>query len=107
MRHPSNTALPLEPSEIDATLIHSMLVTQALHYPVEVSSLTRQRFTAPCNPLAKLSPFLDHNGVMKVGIRLKHAILSQDERHPMIIPPDSRMAQLLVDSCHRWTEESN
>jgi len=99
----SNATLPLEPHEIDAALMQWIRVTQALHYPAEASSLRKQRSIAPRSPLARLSPFLDHNGVMRVGGRLKHAILSQDERHPMIVPPNSRMAQLLVDSCHRRT----
>ncbi|KMQ87344.1 hypothetical protein RF55_13385 [Lasius niger] len=53
--------------------------------------------------LARLSPFIDDNGVLRVGGRLKHVIFSQDERHPLIVPPASWLTQLLVDSCHRRT----
>jgi len=45
--------------------------------------------------------FLDDHGVLRVGVRLKHAILSHDERHPMIAPPASWLTRLLVESCHR------
>jgi len=39
--------------------------------------------------MAKLTPFLDSHGVLRVGGRLKHAFLSEDERHPIIVPAES------------------
>ncbi|KAG5310817.1 MOS1T transposase, partial [Pseudoatta argentina] len=36
-----------------------------------------------------------------LGGRLKHVILSPDERHPIIVPPHSHLARLLISSCHR------
>lgn len=101
--HSTDTAPTLEPHEIDAALIRWIRTAQALHYRTEISSLSKDRAVPPRSPLIGLCPFMDDSGVMRLGGRLKHAILSQDERHPMIVPPEFWMAHLLVDSCHRWT----
>ncbi|GAB1867788.1 Integrase catalytic domain-containing protein [Camponotus japonicus] len=101
--NPAGTAQTFEPHETDDALLRWVRTLQALHYKDEVSSLSRGRALPPRSPLTKLSPYLDDSGIMRVGGRLKHAILSHDESHPIIIPPDSRMSGLLVDSCHRRT----
>ncbi|XP_025265426.1 uncharacterized protein LOC105258069 [Camponotus floridanus] len=74
-----------------------------LHFLGEITALSKGRALPPRSPLTKLSPFLDDSGVMRVGGRLKNAILSHDERHLIIIPPESRLTHLMVDSCHRRT----
>jgi len=47
--------------------------------------------------------FLDTHGILRIGGRLKHAVLTYDERHPIIIPPSSWLTQLLMTSCHLRT----
>lgn len=91
----------LEAHELDAALILWIRVTQSHHYGTEVSLLSRGRTLSSRSSFIKLSPFMDTSGVMRVGGRLKNAILAFDERHPMIVPPESWMAQLLVDFCLR------
>ncbi|XP_025270818.1 uncharacterized protein LOC105254545 [Camponotus floridanus] len=98
--HSTSTAPSLELHEVDAALIHWIYTAQTLHYRPEISSLSKDH-ALPSR--SSLCPFLNNNGVMRAGGRLKHAILSQDERHPMIIPSESWVAHLLVDSCHRRT----
>ncbi|XP_029163786.1 uncharacterized protein LOC114935214 [Nylanderia fulva] len=84
---PTHTAgLTLSPEELDMALF-----------------LAAGRSVAPSSTLAKLTPFLDDHGVLRVGGRLKNALLTQDERHPMIIPTSSWLTRLLMDSCHRRT----
>lgn len=85
---------------MDEAMIHWIRTAQSQHYHKEIT-LDGNRTVPPRSTLKKLSPFLNDNGVMRVGSRLKHASLSQDERHPLIVPLESRMAQLLVDSYHR------
>ncbi|GAB1860692.1 hypothetical protein CAJAP_01771 [Camponotus japonicus] len=102
--HTSAVTTPsLEPQEMDEALINWIRTTQSRHYHTEVSSLDGNHTIPPRSPLKGLSPFLDNNGVMRVGGRLKHASLPEDQRHPLIVPPDSWIARLLVDSYHRRT----
>lgn len=93
----------LQPDELEAALIRWLRIVQGLHYATEVTAIKQGRTVLHKGQLAKLNPFLDDNGVLRVGGRLKHAVLSKDERHPMIVPPESMFTQLLIDAHHRRT----
>ncbi|XP_076301937.1 uncharacterized protein LOC143220085 [Lasioglossum baleicum] len=51
--------------------------------------------------LAKLSPFLDPDGVLRVGGLLQVTNLTYDRKHPAILPDDSALARLWVDAAHK------
>ncbi|XP_066907074.1 uncharacterized protein [Halyomorpha halys] len=53
------------------------------------------------NQLKYFQPFLDADGVLRVGGRLRNANLDYDAKHPIIIPGKSHFAKLLVDHYHR------
>ena len=53
--------------------------------------------------LARLSPLLHNNGVLRVGGRLHYAPLSYSERHPIILPGRCYFVKLLVEEAHRLT----
>ncbi|XP_029167446.1 uncharacterized protein LOC114937947 [Nylanderia fulva] len=91
---------PLHPDELDAALLQWLRIVQALHFPDEIAAATAGRPGPPRSSLIKLSPFLDDQGVLRVGGRLKHALLPYDEKHPVIVPA-SWMTRLLIESCHR------
>ncbi|XP_067945018.1 uncharacterized protein [Watersipora subatra] len=50
--------------------------------------------------LAKLDPFIDASGVMRVGGRLKSARLPFAETHPVILPKNSHVKRLVIAECH-------
>ena len=52
------------------------------------------------SPLAKLSPVIDSNGLLRVGGRLERAELSIEERHPVILPGSHHITTLIVQHCH-------
>lgn len=52
------------------------------------------------SPLTALRPFLDSEGVLRVGGRIKHAPLMVDERHPISLPSLSKFTSLVVEACH-------
>ncbi|XP_077270949.1 uncharacterized protein LOC143902120 [Temnothorax americanus] len=97
------TALTLQSTEINDALLLWLRVVQGLHFTTEITALSSNRTVSHRSSLASLSPFLDDHGVLRVGGRLKHALLSTDERHPMIAPPSSWLTRLLIESCHRRT----
>lgn len=55
------------------------------------------------NKLHKLSPFLDDQGILRVGGRLKHAALHSNIKFPAIMPRDSHVSMLLVKHYHEKT----
>jgi len=66
--------------------------TQLLH---ELNSGLR----VSAKPLARLCPFIDSEGVIRVGGRLRHSLLTYDCRHPIFLSKRSHLALLL---CRRW-----
>ncbi|KAF0739485.1 Integrase catalytic domain-containing protein [Aphis craccivora] len=51
---------------------------------------------------ARLSPFLDTAGVIRVGGRLNNSTLSQRRIHPLLIPKESHLAMLIVRHWHYY-----
>jgi hypothetical protein len=47
-----------------------------------------------------LDPFLDDQGVMRVGGRLSRSDLDTDQKHPVIVPGQHHLAKLLVNHFH-------
>jgi len=88
---------------LDKALLRWLRVVQSLHYPTEIVTVSRNRALPRQNHLRALNPYVDDSGALRVGGRLKHAKLSFDERHPLIVPPRSQLTRLLVESYHRRT----
>ncbi|KAK3108419.1 hypothetical protein FSP39_007685 [Pinctada imbricata] len=50
--------------------------------------------------VASLSPFLDDNGLLRVGGRLKYSVLQESVRNPIILSAKSHVTRLLVEYIH-------
>ena len=50
--------------------------------------------------LYRLDPFLDEDGVLRVGGRVRHANLPDNVKHPCIIPRSSHVTNLIIDHYH-------
>ena len=65
----------------------------------EIQCIQRHKNTQikdKANKLYKLSPFLDDQGILRVGGRLTHAALHPHVKHPAVLPRDSHVSALLV-----------
>lgn len=47
-----------------------------------------------------LHPFMDSEGIVRMGNRGKHSSLPYDAKHPIIISESSRLAQLIISEAH-------
>ena len=73
--------------------------TQKRYYENEHDGLKAKERSL--GPLAKqLRLFLDTNDVIRVGGRLHNAPVRYDMKFPMLIPPKSAVAELIVKDCH-------
>lgn len=63
------------------------------------------------NPLAlptssrilTFAPYLDDHGLLRVGGRIHNADLSYDQRHPIILAKNSKLAILIIERIHKET----
>lgn len=51
-------------------------------------------------PMRKLSPFVDNKAILRVGGRLGNAPLNYDVKHPMILPCNHRLTNLIIQDVH-------
>ena len=50
--------------------------------------------------LYKLDPFVDHDGIIRVGGRIRRADTPVDLKHPVIIPRKGHLTELLIQHHH-------
>ena len=66
---------------------HELIVNvQQLEYGEQIASLRRGLSFPKTSSIAKLSPFLSQEGLLRVGGRIQFAKLSFEEKHPIILP---------------------
>ncbi|XP_062716205.1 uncharacterized protein LOC134291874 [Aedes albopictus] len=92
------------------------MLAQADAFPDEVAILKQnlercrgsQKSVGSSSCLAKLSPFADDFGVLRVGSRGAEAhVLTFDAKFPVILPRNHRVTELLLDFYHRKYGHAN
>ena len=48
-----------------------------------------------------MDPFIDQNGLLRVGGRLARADITYDAKHTMILPKDSPVSKLIMEDIHK------
>ena len=56
------------------------------------------------NPVRKLDPYIDEDGVLRVGGRLKNADYADQVKHPIILPKGSHVTKLIIKHYHEYTK---
>ena len=79
-----------------------ILQSLKLYGVVTDRTLARTRNTSmkKTSSLYRLDPFLDENGVLRVGGRIKRALVPFDVKHPIILPSKNHVTALLVRHHH-------
>ncbi len=75
-------------------------MVQKEHFRIEINKIRNGICLDRKNMLAKLSPFIDTQGFIRVGGRLSNADISFDQHFPIILPHDHVFTQLLVKYEH-------
>ncbi|KAL4126236.1 hypothetical protein QTP88_010462 [Uroleucon formosanum] len=88
----------LQKSELDSAARILEAESQRVHFVVLLHELSTGKHVSS-KPLARLAPFIDPDGVIRVGGRLRHSLLTYDCKHPILLSKRSHYAYLL---CHRW-----
>lgn len=70
-------------------------------FAVEISCLEKNKPLPNKCKLLSLTPFVDSQGLLRVGGRLRHSNLSTDQRHPLLLPKAHRITQLIIERAHR------
>ncbi|XP_046145664.1 uncharacterized protein LOC123988949 [Osmia bicornis bicornis] len=93
----------IKAEERASALRAALRVSQQAYFGEELSHLQGHRELKRSSPLASLRPFLDEQGLLRVGGRLANALLPFDERHPYLVSRNCPLATLLVRDAHLRT----
>ena len=58
------------------------------------------------SPLFKLDPFLDKNGIIRVGGSMKHSSLEEAYKYPVVLPKKGKVSYLIIQWCHFQVEHA-
>ncbi|XP_075162872.1 uncharacterized protein LOC142235505 [Haematobia irritans] len=81
-----------------------IVVTQKHYFAEEYAAMTQKKRLSPSTQLLPFNPFIDAKGLLRSNGRLVQSpALTYNERHPILIPYDSRFALLFVEFVHKVT----
>ena len=95
-RPPSLQADPLVPSELHSAETAIVGFVQRKHFREELKALQSKGAVMKKSSIYLLEPFLDEEGILRVGGRLRSAPLSEKDRHPVIVPKNHHVSKLVV-----------
>lgn len=87
-------------SELRASRQLLLQHSQQVFFPSEFTVLSRGDPLPKGNSLSSLSPYMDHQGTLRVGGRLQKSSLTHASIHPIILHPRSHIVKLLVRQTH-------
>ena len=100
----SKTCFHLSPTiyieEIEEASDFIMKFAQSKHFSHELSTLKTTQNISLQSRIIKLDPFVDNKGLIRVGGRLQHSQLEYKEKHPVVLPKDAKISELIVRYCH-------
>ncbi|XP_045032618.1 uncharacterized protein LOC123474468 [Daphnia magna] len=69
-------------------------------FPEDYSNIREGKQLDPGSSLITLTPFVDHQEILRVGGRIENAPAPPEARHPIILPADEKITELLIYSFH-------
>ena len=84
----------------DGPLSPEELKDAETHWLKESQKTLRNRLSK--GEFRNLSPYVDQEGVWRVGGRADKALVSYETRHPVLLPGDHRISRLIVQHAHQF-----
>lgn len=99
-RPQDNQSLNLTPDELAAAKLFWIKDTQQNYFANELQWLQQNKLLSKSNSLIKLTPFVDIQGMLRVGGHFKHSSLSTEEIYQLILSERSTLTELLLQYIH-------
>ncbi|XP_076165212.1 uncharacterized protein LOC143145582 [Ptiloglossa arizonensis] len=89
---------PLSVDEVRVARQRILRFVQSSEFAKDISLLSKAR--SYNGKLRTLNPFIDDDGILRVGGRITHAITAHDKRHPVILPVKHHLTTLIIRQKH-------
>jgi hypothetical protein len=93
--HKKKEAGPLTLEELQAATTTWIKIIQQQSFTADITNLVSRGELNNKSKLMSLTPFLDQDGVLRVGGRLRHSQLPFDQKTPVLLPRHSRLTDLI------------
>lgn len=97
----SSLTLPITPQKLEDAKLYWVKVVQQYYFQQEIKTLSKRQPLPKSNSLLKLTPFMDTEGLLRIGGRLESSQLPSSAKHPLILPKESTLTQLIIADAHR------
>ena len=86
--------------EIQIAELEIIRSVQVRYFGKEIALLSKQKNLEVNNRIFKLGAYIDAQGVLRVGGRIRKSMVQQEIQHLMLLPEDCRITNLIVSWCH-------
>ncbi|KAJ8962212.1 hypothetical protein NQ318_018184 [Aromia moschata] len=93
-----NSSPELSLAEVDHAMMRLIQMSQAEYFQVEIESLKKGKTFN--GKVVNLNPFIDSDGILRVGGRLTNSQFAFEKKHPAILSSQSHLAQLIARHTH-------
>ena len=76
-------------------------ISQNHDFHMEISNLKKGVKLSKGSKLNSLLPFIDNDGILRVGGRIQNANISYNKKHPIILSKNHRITTLIVNDIHK------
>lgn len=88
-------------AELQRSLIILVKIAQEASFPQELSNLKHGKHVSPKSKLLNLNPFLDNEGIIRVGGRLGNSHFNYNKKHPIVLDGHSHIMKLIFKEEHK------
>lgn len=108
LHYKHNTLIPenekhVTTKELDESLHRCIKMAQETDFEEEIKALRNGNQVKKRSSLKSLNPYIDSNGVVRVGGRLRNAEIALESKHPIILGNKNELTQLIVKNAHTET----
>ena len=104
--HEERVVGPLLIDEIKQAKIQLAKCAQRAFFGDELDRIVVKKAIDKGSRLRGVTPFVDENGLLRVGGRLINSPLTYDGKHPLILPPGHRLTELNIHRIHQECDHS-
>ncbi|XP_042899319.2 uncharacterized protein [Parasteatoda tepidariorum] len=90
---------PITREELQHAKLSLVKLVQVIVFRKEIHALKNKKRLKDSH-VSNLNPFLDSNGLVRVGGRINNSNLSYDQKHPLLIPRDHKITTLIFQYFH-------
>ncbi|XP_059219534.1 uncharacterized protein LOC131995236 [Stomoxys calcitrans] len=90
----------LKTKELDGALNLLIFLSQRVDFDDELTCLQKGYELSKASGIAKLCPFIDENGILRVGGRLQKAKFNYEYKHPILLSKHNPLSRLILSDAH-------